>query len=270
MGRITMNDPKTTHREKTRQAGAFAFLAALAACIVFAILVIVLGVKVSHRDSQLADTQKQLAQAKSDGAKAQSEIDKEKTTSADLQAQLDKAKAQTADVQSQLDLSKSGTTDLQNQLDKSKAQVADVQSQLDKSKAQSADLQNQLSQSAAGSRQLLTQLDQAKIQAMDMESRVHKAEADIAALQPMLLKARHMPVTTSFEKEHWGKGLILHVNNLNPQPLSVNITINSQGNSRAQSNVIGASATLTVEKLAAGDTIAIASDGFDTLNLTAQ
>jgi len=264
-----MNDPKATQHQKGKHTGALALLGSFAACLLFAIIVIVLGVKVHRRDAQLADTQKQLAQAKSDGAKAQAELDKANTASADLKTQLDKAKSQSADLQSQVDQAKSASADLQTQLDKAKAQTADVQAQLDKSKAQSADLQSQLAQATAGSRQLLTQLDQAKIQSMDMQQRLQKAEADVAQLQPMLLKARHMPVRTSFEKTH-GDHLTLHVSNLDQQPVTVNVTIADAGKTRSQSNVIGAGATLNVEKLAAGDDVTVASDGYEPLKLTAQ
>jgi hypothetical protein len=50
----------------------------------------------------------------------------------------------------------------------------------------------------------------------------------------------------------------------------VNLTVSSQGKSRSQSNVIGAAATLNVDNLAAGDTVVIASDGYDPVNLSAQ
>jgi ribose 5-phosphate isomerase len=79
-----------------------------------------------------------------------------------------------------------------------------------------------------------------------------------------------MPVTTSFEKEKWGRGLTLHLNNLQQQPLTLNITIEGPDKTRRQSNVVGAGSTLNVEKLAAGDKVAIASDGFESVNLTAQ
>lgn len=265
-----MNDPKTTPREKARRAGAFALIGTLAACLVFALIIIVLGVKLHRQDALLADTQKQLAQGKTDGAKAQQELDKANTAAADLKSQLDKANAKSADIQAQLDLAKSASADLQTQVDIGKTRSADAQAQLDKSKAQSADLQNQVSQATAGSTQLLTQLDQAKIQSMDLQARLQKAEENIAQLQPMLMKTRHMPVTESFEKAYFGRGFTLHVNNLNQQPLSVSLTINSQGKARSQSNVIGGASTLNVENLAAGDTVAIASDGYDTANLTAQ
>jgi hypothetical protein len=85
----------------------------------------------------------------------------------------------------------------------------------------------------------------------------------------MLLKARHMPVTTSFEKTH-GDHLTLHVSNLDQQPVTVNVTIADAGKTRSQSNVIGAGATLNVEKLAAGDDVTVASDGYEPLKLTAQ
>jgi uncharacterized phage infection (PIP) family protein YhgE len=265
-----MADSKSARHESTQTAGATALLGILVACLIFAVLTVVLGVKEHRRNAQLADVQKQLAQAKSDGAKAQTELDRATTDSADLKSQLDRANAKSAELQSQVDQAKANVSDIQAQADKAKAQNVDIQAQLDKSKAQSAELQNQLTQATTGSTQLLTQLDQAKIQSMDMQQRLEKAEADIAQLQPMLLKTRHMPVTTSFEAEHRGHGVTLHVNNLNQQPLSVNIAIGSEGKSRSQTNVIGAAATLDLEKLKNGDTVDIASDGYEPMHLTVQ
>jgi hypothetical protein len=116
---------------------------------------------------------------------------------------------------------------------------------------------------------MLTEMDQAKIQALDLQARLHKAEADIAQLQPMLLKARHMPVTATFEKTH-GDRFTLHINNLDRQPLTVSVTVANAGKTRSQSNVIGAGATLNVEKLTAGDSVTVAGDGYDPLNLTVE
>jgi len=263
-----MNDAKTPDHEKTTNRKPM--LGLLIACIVLAVVAVFHMVKIHGLNAKLADTQKQLAQAKSDGAQAQTELDKAKTASADLQDQLTKAKGQQADLQSQLDQSKEASVQLQAQLDKAKAAAVDQQAQLDKSKAQAADFQSQLNQATAGSTQLLSQLDQAKIQSMDLQSRLQKAEADLAQLQPMLLKVGRMPVATSFEKESWGRGLTLHVNNLAQKPLTVNITITGGDNTRRQSNVIGAGATLNVEKVAAGDKVVIASDGYESVDVTAQ
>jgi multidrug efflux pump subunit AcrA (membrane-fusion protein) len=262
-----MSDSNTPHTRKDKGLGIS--IGVLATCLILAIVAIVLGLKVGHRNTQLADTQKQLAQAKSDTAKVQTDLDQSKAQAADLQTQLDKSKTQATDLQAQLDLSKQSLTQVQAQLDKSKAQTADVQAQLDKSKAQSADLHNQLNQATSGSAQLLTQLDQEKIHSMDLQGRLDKAESDLAQLQPLLLKARHMPVTTSFEKAH-GDHFTLHINNLNQQPVTVNVAIASSGKTRSQTNVIGAASTLNIEKLNPGDTVTVTSDGFDTLNLTAQ
>jgi septal ring factor EnvC (AmiA/AmiB activator) len=267
-GNFTMNDAKTPKHEKT---GKGPLLGILVTWLLLAVVTIILAVKVHSLDAKLADTQKQLTQAKSDGTAAQAELDKAKAASADLQDQLTKAKAASADLQTQLDQSKEAANQLQAQLDKAKAMAVDQQAQLDKAKAQAADFQSQLNQATAGSQQLLSQLDQDKIQSMDLKSRLQKAESDLAQLQPMLLKVGRMPVATSFEKEKWGHGLILHVNNLQQQPLTVNITIEGpDNNTRRQSNVVGAGGTLNVEKLATGDKVAIASEGFESLNLTAQ
>jgi septal ring factor EnvC (AmiA/AmiB activator) len=263
-----MNDAKTTKQEKASKAGPLMWI--LITWLVLAILAIVLAFRVHTLDARLADSQKQLTQAKSDGAQAQAELDKAKTASADLQDQLTKAKGQQADLQSKLDQATDASNQLQSQLDRAKAAAVEQQALLDKSKAQSADLQNQLNQATSGSTQLLSQLDQAKIQTMDLQARLQKAESDLAQLQPMLLKVGRMPATASFEKESWGHGLTLHVNNLSQKPLTVNITIASQENTRRQANVIGAGATLSVEKLSAGDKVSVASDGYESIELTAQ
>lgn len=179
-----MSDPKTAHREKARTAGAFALLCALGGCLVFLIIVIVLGVKLHQRSVQLAATQTQLNQAKSDLASAKEDLSKAKSQVGDLQPQLDQAKAQAAELKTQLDQSKAATADVQSQLDKSKAQTADLQTQLGQSKAQSADLQTQLTQAKDGSTQLLTQLDQAQIQTMDLHLKdCHRWRTDREGLQ---------------------------------------------------------------------------------------
>ncbi len=263
-----MNDAKATNHKRASKAGPLMWI--LVTWLVLAVLSIVLAFRIHKVDASLADTQKQLTQAKSDGSKAQADLDKAKASAADLQDQLTKTKAQQADLQSKLEQSEDASHQLQSQLDRAKAEAVEQQAQLEKSKAQAADLQGQLSQANAGSNQLLAQLDQAKIQTMDLQARLQKAEGDLAQLQPMLLKAGHMPVTSSFEKESWGGGLTLHVNNLSQQPLTVNLTISGQGGTRRQSSVIGAAGTLNVEKLAQGDRVSIACDGFQSIELTAQ
>lgn len=260
-----MNDAKSPDHEKTKNPALF--LGIIAACLVLAIVTLVLSARLHSTDAKLADAQKQLTQAKSDGSEAQAQLDKAKNTMADLQGQLAVAKSKEDNLQTKLDQSKDAAKQLQDQLDKSKAQATDQQAQLEKSKAQVADLQAQVSQATAGSAQLLSQLDQAKIQSMDLQARLQKAESDLSQLQPMLLKVRHMPVTTSLEKAHWGEGFTLHAANLSQQPITVNITINGPGGTRRQSNVIGAGATLNVEKLESGSQVTIASDGCDPVNL---
>jgi uncharacterized phage infection (PIP) family protein YhgE len=263
-----MKKPTTPLQEKFKRS--ILFFGSLAACLVLAVVIIVLGVKDRHLNAQLADAQKQLAQTKSQATQAQADLAKATTASTQLQSQLAKAKGQQTDLQSQMALGKDALTQVQSQLDKAKAQSADLQVQQDSAKAQSAGLQTQLNQATSGSDQLLTQLDQAKILSLDLESRLQTAERDITELQPLLLKARHMPVTTSFEKLHGSGSFTLHINNLYLQPVNVDITTNGTDKTRSQSSIIGGGATLNVDKLAAGESIVIASAGFDPVNLTVQ
>jgi len=263
-------DPASPAQNHSKRRRAEVFVLALAACVILGLAVIVLVIKVRHRNALITDTLKQLVQAKSETTLVQAELDKAKDASTQLQSQLDKAKTQQTDLQTKVDQSKDALAQLQAQVDRDKTQSADLQAQLDKAKAQSADLQAQVSQATAGSAQLLTQLDQAKIQSLDLQTRLQTAESDIAQLQPLLMKARHMPVTTSFENVHGGRGFTLKIMNLYPQPLTVNITIEGAQKSRSQSNVIAGGATLNVDKLAAGEKVVIASEGCDPVNLTVQ
>lgn len=160
--------------------------------------------------------------------------------------------------------------DLQAQLEKGESRIVALQAEVDKAKAQASDLDNQLHQATAGSTQLLTQLDQAKIHSLDLESRLDKAESDIAQLQLLLLKARHMPITTSFETVHNGSSFTLHISNLYLQPLSVNLNIMDSNKARTRSDIIGSGRTLSVDKLKSDDCVVFASEGYDSVTVTPQ
>jgi hypothetical protein len=105
---------------------------------------------------------------------------------------------------------------------------------------------------------------------MDTNSKLQTAEHDLAQLQPLLLKARHMPVTTSLERANGGQSFTLHISSVSLQPVSVNIAVTGNEKARSQTNVIGAGATLDVKKLAAGDNVVIASEGYDSVNVIPQ
>jgi hypothetical protein len=263
-----MSDPTAPHKEAGRHSGWP--LSILAACAVLVIVVIVLGVKVGRLNTQVADGQKQLTDAKSAGAQAQTQLEQAKAATIDVRSQLDKANAQLTDAKSQLDQSRDAAARTQVLMDRAKVQLADLQAQLDKSKAQSADLLSQLNQSAAASARLLTQVDQDRIQAMDLQARLTKAESDIAELQPMLLKAGHMPVTASFEKLDGGRDFTLHINNLYPQPIRVDVAVGGADAKRSQSSIIGGSGTFDIRRLTAGDSVVIASEGYAQMALTVQ
>jgi hypothetical protein len=242
----------------------------IAVCVVLAIVIIVFNAKVRHLNATASDAQTQLTQAKTQAAQAQADLDKAKAQSADLQSQLDKSKSQLSDLQSQVEQSKNTAADLQSQVDKAKAQLADLQSQLDKAKQQSADVQSELDQANTQSAERLTQLDQAKSQAMDLQSQLNNAQSDIAALRPLAVRARHMPISTSLDKSFWSSSFTLHISNSYPQPISVNISVTGPGKPRSQSNVIAGGGTLDVEKLSAGEKVVITADGYDPVNVAVQ
>jgi uncharacterized phage infection (PIP) family protein YhgE len=241
----------------------------LAVYLILAIVIVVQAVKVHGLNSQVTGLQKQLTDSTAATAKAQADLQNASSSSDQLKAQLATATTAQAEMKAQVDQAQIAAAQQQAQIDKDKAQLTDIQGQLDKSQAQSGAFKSQLDQATTGSYQMLTELDQAKIKAMDLQARLAKAEDQLAELQPLLLKARHIPVTTSLERKS-GDTFTLHVSNVDPQPVSVNLTIADAGKIRTQSNVIGAGAILNVDKLTAGENVTIASDGYDPLNVTAQ
>jgi septal ring factor EnvC (AmiA/AmiB activator) len=262
-----MHQALATH-EKRGQAGAL--LLGILLCAILLILAFVFGAKNHKLKGQLTDTQKQLSQSKAEASQAEGALGADKAQVADLQTQLAKVQKQAADLQTQLDKANDTSAQQQAQLDRDKAQAADFQSELGKAQAEAADWQAQLTQATSGSRQLLTQLDQANIQALDLRSRLEKAESELAQLQPLLLKARHLPVTTSLEPTQGGSSFTLHVANLSPQPLSVEITRTGPGSPGPRSHIIGAGATFNLEHLSAGENVVIASEGYDPVSLAVQ
>jgi hypothetical protein len=107
---------------------------------------------------------------------------------------------------------------------------------------------------------------------------LQKAEGEITRLQPLVQRARRLPVTTSFERVSGSAfefvsgahTLTLHINNPFPQPLSVVVTVANAAKTTSQAVTIAGGSTLNVEKLAEGDKVLIASEGYDPVNLTAQ
>jgi hypothetical protein len=262
-----MTNSSAPFLEEIRHPGSAEVIVTASLVAILVGVVVLFGLKVHHLNAAVADSQKQLVQAKADAAKAQTEIDKGKADTVALQAQLDKAKTQ---IQSDAEMAKLAEAQQQTQQDKAKGASTELISQLEAAKAHSADMQAQLDRAAAGSSQLVAQLDQEKIKAMDLQARLQKAESDNSELRPILLKTGHMPVTTSLEKAPGGGTFILHVNNLYQQPVSVDIAVIGGKKSRSQHNVIGSGATQNVELLASGENVVITSAGYEPVKLTVQ
>jgi predicted nucleic acid-binding Zn-ribbon protein len=268
-----MNDTPTPLDEKSGRKGAL--LGLLAACIILAIVATILGSRVGHLKTEISDVQAQLAAAKADTAQAQTDLGAAKAAAADLRSQLDKAKTSCTDLQAQVDKAKGESAGLASEVEGAKAQgakqVAAIQAQLEKANAREADLQGQLGQATAWSTQLQVQLGQAKSRSAFLETKLQKAEGDIAKLQTVAQKARHLPVTTFFDRN--GAGFTAHssytmsINSLQTEPLKLDITVTNPQRTRTQSSTVEYGATLKVDKLSSGDSVLIASQGFDPLTV---
>ena len=253
-------------RKKFERAGPFLLIIAASLAVVMSAFAIALGVQVHKLKAELADTHKQLDQAKADAASSRDELEKTKTALNNTQGDLTKAKAQ---VQTDQQVAKQASDQAQAELAKAKASSTELLAQLNGEKGRSGKLQSDLDRATAASAQLVEQLNQAKIQSGDLQARLDKAQSDIAALQPLLQRAGHMPVTTSVEKIS-GHNFTLHITNLYPQPVSVDVAVNGSNKPRSQHAVIGGNATQNIERLSAGDNVQITSDGFDPVKLTVQ
>jgi hypothetical protein len=238
---------------------------------VFAIIAVVLACVAYRLNSAVTNEKAQLAQAASENDQAKADLGKANARATDLQLQLDRGKSLRSDLQAQLDKAQVRQSDLQAQLEKARA---DLRSQADKAEARASEMQAEfqakINSANDDSSRLRKDLDQARSQAEDLKSQLAKAQSDLARLHPLALKARVLPVTTSFEKNFWDRGFTLHVKNLSPDPLKVNITITGTGNAFAKSVAMEGGGSINVENLAAGTRVVIENAGYDTLSVTAQ
>jgi len=253
-------------RDRARQNRSKTPVGILVVCVILGLVAVVLGLRAHQLGATLGDTQTQLAQSKSETARAQTRIDDTNAASARLQSQIDTSGRQLSSLQARVQKSEAESTGLQSQLDKAKAQSTDLQSQLDSAKSQLTDSQAKLDQANAGTADLKKQLEQAQSQSADLQSRLQKAESAATPIQPLAQKAEQMPITTSFEKSFFSRSMTLHIKNLKSGPLTVNITAN--GSAQPQSATIKSGETFDVAKLEAGQTVVIAGDGYEPVKLT--
>jgi septal ring factor EnvC (AmiA/AmiB activator) len=245
-------------KSPTALRAAVLFLAAIVAALAYAAY---------HLDSVAAHGKEQLALADSKIGQAKADLGMANARSAELQLQIESIGSQTADLKAQLDKAQARQSGLESQLQRA---LADLRSQADNARVRESDFQAVIKSSHDASSGLLKELEQAKSQAKDLEAQLAKTQGDLAKLQPLAIKARVPPLTTSFEKGFWDRGFTLHVKNLNPDPLSVNIKITGLGTAFARSATMEGGGSLNVENLAAGMRVAIESAGYDTMTVTVQ
>jgi septation ring formation regulator EzrA len=260
--------PHVEQRAKPRtqeQNGAFSgtAIAILVACLVLAIVAVYVVKAIGAQDAALADTKAQLARSVLRADDIQAKLDAAKAQSAALQAQVAGDQGQRSDLQSRLDQIKAQSAGLQDRLARDKSQLTVLQAQLDQAKAQL----ERAAQESASSR---VQLDQARSQAADAQAQLAKAQRDLTKARPLIIEARKLPLITTFEKSFWDQGFTLHINNLGANPINLKIKITGLDAPRAEMTVLDAGATVNVEHLPPGENVALSSDGFDPLNLTAR
>lgn len=265
-----MNDTDTPRQDPDKRAGLIYLL--LAACVILAVATLVFGLKVQTLNADLASNQKQVADAKAQTDLVQADLAKAKATCATLQTQADTTKAACTDLQSQLEKAKSEKAVVEAWLAKTKAenskQVEDMRAQIDKANAQCMDVQAQLAKAASDSALTAQQLEQAKGRCNELAAKLQKAEMDLAKVQPFIVKARQLPVTTACSRSSWAGGMstyayTMQIHNQLPTPLKLAITIEGPEGTRTLSNLVDSGASMKIEKLAAKEKVTLASEAYD-------
>jgi peptidoglycan hydrolase CwlO-like protein len=260
-----ISQPSSLHDEDSHGHAKIPF-GMRAACVVLAAATVILAYMVFQRNSLVIQGRTQLAQANAEATQSKADLDGARTQAAALQTQLDQARSQQADLQSTLGKLQTEEPALQAQIKNLQEGRSSLQSQLEGSNARATDLQSQLSKAEAGSAALGKQLEAANLATADLKSQLEKARSENAA--PMAVKARGMPISTAFKKSFFG-GYTMHLANLNPDPLNVTITVEGSNTAPIVTTIASGSA-FEVKHLAADANIVIASNGYDSVNLTAR
>jgi len=259
------NDEHLLHDEERKPAGSSVAIRVI--CFILAIAAIGLGWEVLQQKKDLASSAAQLTQAQSETDQAKADLAKANSQSSDQKAQLDKANSLRADLQTQLDRAQTRQSALQSQLEKTRTEL---QAQVDKAKAQAADMQGEIARANDASTQTRRELDRVRAQADDLKSQLASSQAEVARLQPVVTKARILPIAATFEKGFFSRKFTMSVKNTGSEALKV--TVASAGNDKAplQAATIEAGGTLKVEDVAAGASLVIQSEGYDPLSVTAK
>jgi hypothetical protein len=257
-----------TLEEKSARTGSSAGIVAI--CILLALACAYLAARIYTKNAVIAEARVQLAQSNSRNEQIEASLDAATARASALGAQVTLDQKQKADLLAQTAQATAHAAGLEAQLATDKSQLSGIQGQLGQAKAQLAAAQAQLAGAAQDSSALRNQLDQAKAQAAGLQAQAARNQSEMAKLHPLIVEARRLPLVLSFEKSFWDQRYMLHINNPGSATLRLRITISGQDTTRAQVTDIEGGATLNVPSLPAGENVAISSEGFDTLNLTAR
>jgi septal ring factor EnvC (AmiA/AmiB activator) len=266
----TTNPQSFHHDDEHEHAHAKTPFGIVATCIILAVACAILGYSVAQRSTTISDLRTQLNQATSEITQLKTDGDQAKSQANGLKSQLDASAAQVSGLKGQLDQAQSQRTAIQAQLDKAKTDQSALQRQLDTDKTQIADVQGQLGQANDRVSAISKERDDAKAQAADLRSQLEKAQADASKPQAAAQSARTLPIATEFKKSFWGSTFVLHVTNVNADPVKVNITVTGAGSRPPVSTTINSGAAFDVKDLPAGANVVIAGDGFESVSLTAR
>jgi hypothetical protein len=282
-----MNEPNPTHPEKSPKAGSAGrvLLVVLGTVLVIVIIVFKQHLSVKHSGETASAVEappaREAASKPAGVLSAQNDLvqgalDKATAANVRLQSDLEKAKGEAADLKAKLIQADAASSQLRAQVEADSSEAAGLRGQIEKAKEDASGLRSELASTQSEKAGLAKELEQAKAQGSELQGRLEKSQAYVASIRPLLARARHLPIRTSYEKVlgspfelvNGRSSYTLHVNNLSLEPLGVDLTIVNAGHTISQSNTIAGGATLNIERLSAGAKVTIGADTFEAVSLT--
>jgi hypothetical protein len=102
----------------------------------------------------------------------------------------------------------------------------------------------------------------------DTRSSLEQAEGEISSLQPLAAKARQLPVRTRIHHVGQGSAYNLVIRNESRTAMRLFVVVTADSHAKTYNSVVEAGKIWVFPRLAVGDVIEIASEGYDTTKIT--
>jgi chromosome segregation ATPase len=250
----------------------------LGAIVVLAVATLVLALKAQGLSRELSSSQTTALAVRAEFDQAQADLAKAKAGLADLAKEVQAAKTAAADAQGQAERLQSEKAALEATLTREKAdhlrKLDQMRTVAATATGDAANLRAEVAVLQQDNARLSADLDKARTSCTELSTRLGKAEGELAGVQPILARARQLPVATTVTRTATGAfsghPYTLVVSNLQANPLRMQVTIEGADGTRTFSNRMDANGSMRVEKLAAKDKVTLGCEGYDPIVVPVQ